>query len=257
MGDTVKHELLLRDNQSPHHLSLQLSQLKNLQEADLLVWVGPEFEAYLVDPAKAVRAAIAMSSLQGILWLRTQQGMHSPETLPGDRHGHFRDDPHVWLELENVAIFANGLIKTAKTMGLAESDQALDRRLELFLQNIEFLRDRVQSSLAPMEGGFGVYHDGFSYYVSAYTLEQMGVLVDSQDQKISLKRLGELKVQLRGAKCVLADRTEISQAKRYEKTFGLPVVEVDLLGQKSDTFEDYYLKIAAAITRCLSVKTAF
>lgn len=45
-------EVLLPDGASPHDYALKPSDIKRLREADLVVWVGPEMEAFLTKPVQ-------------------------------------------------------------------------------------------------------------------------------------------------------------------------------------------------------------
>ena len=49
-------EVLLPDGASEHDYSLRPSDVKRLQNADLVVWIGPEMEAFMQKSAKQVPA---------------------------------------------------------------------------------------------------------------------------------------------------------------------------------------------------------
>lgn len=48
-------QVLLPDGASEHDYSLRPSDVKRLQNADLVVWIGPEMEAFMDKSTKALR----------------------------------------------------------------------------------------------------------------------------------------------------------------------------------------------------------
>jgi len=49
-------EILLPDGASEHDYALRPSDIKRLQDADLVVWVGPEMEAFMTKSAASLPA---------------------------------------------------------------------------------------------------------------------------------------------------------------------------------------------------------
>lgn len=48
-GDVFEPELLLPTNTDPHNASLRPSQLRNIRQADWVIWIGPQLETGLAD----------------------------------------------------------------------------------------------------------------------------------------------------------------------------------------------------------------
>lgn len=61
-------EVLLPDGASPHDYALRPSDVQRLQSAELVIWVGPEMEAFLTKPlaSHAASQQIALASLPAI-----------------------------------------------------------------------------------------------------------------------------------------------------------------------------------------------
>jgi zinc transport system substrate-binding protein len=87
--------VLLEPGSSPHAYSLRPSQAQALSEADLIVWVGPDMEAFLERPLAALgRAAhkLELATLEGVELLPYREGALFDAHDHGHGHGHGHDD---------------------------------------------------------------------------------------------------------------------------------------------------------------------
>lgn len=90
--------LLLRGNSSPHHFQLKPSDARSLQQADLLVWVGPSLETPLKSIVKNYGMDAASLELIKIpdlklLHMRTAHD-HGDEDHDDEHHEEGHDDVH-------------------------------------------------------------------------------------------------------------------------------------------------------------------
>jgi zinc transport system substrate-binding protein len=87
MDGVGEPKLLLEAGQSPHTYSLTPSDAGALENADLVVWVGPALEAFLERPVRNIAqddAAFQLMRLEGLSVLRTREG----GTWAGHSHAH-------------------------------------------------------------------------------------------------------------------------------------------------------------------------
>ena len=249
VGDLVEHDVLLEGHQSPHHLVLKMSHMKKLNEADLLLWVGPEMEQYLVKPAASSASELAMSKIPGVFWLENAERLKQQSS----EHSHAAErDPHIWLDLKNVESLAVALV--ARLNGLMPAQHLLlQDRLQAFLKKLADMH-RLLALELNSQVGFAAYHEGYAYFVNAYSLKQDAALVKNPTQKLSVKRRAELKNTLKNSVCLIADTSEMQAAQRYANLFQLELVEVDLLASSSvsKTFSEYYLNIGKAFKACMA-----
>ncbi|MCT4657040.1 MAG: zinc ABC transporter substrate-binding protein [Cohaesibacter sp.] len=87
LGDVSKAEMLVPQNASPHSTDFRPSQAKALQQADLVVWVGPGIETFLIDPLKTLASkahVLELMDAKGIKRLTVRTG--------GDWEKHKHDD---------------------------------------------------------------------------------------------------------------------------------------------------------------------
>ena len=96
--------LLVRGGASPHTWSLRPSDAHAIEHAELVVWVGPELESFLVQPLEALAQdalVLELARADGITLLRMREGGAWDEHDHGegtddehDAHGHDEDHGH-------------------------------------------------------------------------------------------------------------------------------------------------------------------
>ena len=101
--------LLISGSASPHTYSMRPSQFRVLQQADLVFWIGPELETFLVKPLKSIREntpILAMMNIGGVHLLEFESvasGIQSEDDLVHHR------DPHLWLDPRNARAMVEGI----------------------------------------------------------------------------------------------------------------------------------------------------
>ncbi len=90
-------EVLLPDGASPHDYALRPRDVQRLQSAELVVWVGPEMEAFLTKPlaSHATSPQISLASLPAIKnALIKENGHHDDEHAEAAEHEHHEAAGH-------------------------------------------------------------------------------------------------------------------------------------------------------------------
>jgi zinc transport system substrate-binding protein len=95
MEGVAEPRLLVEGGQSPHTYSLAPSEAAALEEADLVVWVGPVLEAFLERPLASIAredAVLRLAGLDGLDLLPAREGgaweAHDHAHGHGGDHGH-------------------------------------------------------------------------------------------------------------------------------------------------------------------------
>ena len=101
LGDVGKADMLVPQNASPHSTDFRPSQAKALQEADLVVWVGPDIETFLIDPLKTLAGkahVLELMDAKDIIRLPLRSGgdweKHNHDHDEHDDHDHDKDAKH-------------------------------------------------------------------------------------------------------------------------------------------------------------------
>lgn len=97
LGETGTPELLIEPGTSPHATSLKPSQAGMLDQADLVLWVGPSIETFLERPIAALSDdahVVALATEPGIELLPYREGPIFAENEGEDGHEHADDHGH-------------------------------------------------------------------------------------------------------------------------------------------------------------------
>lgn len=211
-------EVLLPDGASEHDYALRPSDVKRLQSADLVVWVGPEMEAFMQKSVKqlAEQKQVQLAALPGVKPLLMKgddddehghEGHdHSAENSDKDHH-HGEYNMHIWLSPEVARLSAVAIHD--KLVELMPQNRAkLDANLQTFELGLANIDKQVGSVLAPLKGkGYFVFHDAYGYFEKHYGLTPLGHFTVNPEIQPGAQRLHDIRTQLveQKAVCVFAE----------------------------------------------------
>ncbi|MBD8115951.1 zinc ABC transporter substrate-binding protein ZnuA [Pantoea agglomerans] len=211
-------DVLLPDGASEHDYSLRPSDAKRLKNADLVVWVGPEMEAFMAKSAVELPAQknLAMVNIDGVKPLLISGGededehtAEKSEEQDADAHHHHHGEfnMHLWLSPEiarKTAVAIHG-----KLLELMPQDKAkLDANLQQFEVALADTDKRVSAQLAPVRNkGYFVFHDAYTYFEKQYGLSPTGHFTVNPEIQPGAQRLHQIRTQLveQKAVCVFAE----------------------------------------------------
>ncbi|AYP22954.1 MULTISPECIES: zinc ABC transporter substrate-binding protein ZnuA [Pantoea] len=211
-------DVLLPDGASEHDYSLRPSDAKRLKNADLVVWVGPEMEAFMAKSAAELPAQknLAMVNIDGVKPLLISGGededehtAEKSEEQEADAHHHHHGEfnMHLWLSPEiarKTAVAIHG-----KLLELMPQDKAkLDANLQQFEVALADTDKRVSAQLAPVRNkGYFVFHDAYTYFEKQYGLSPTGHFTVNPEIQPGAQRLHQIRTQLveQKAVCVFAE----------------------------------------------------
>ncbi|WP_442797961.1 zinc ABC transporter substrate-binding protein ZnuA [Pantoea vagans] len=211
-------EVLLPDGASEHDYALRPSDAKRLKNADLVVWVGPEMEAFMAKSAAELPAQknLAMVNIDGVKPLLISGGEDEDEhaaeksedqDAEAHHHHHGEFNMHLWLSPEiarKTAVAIHG-----KLLELMPQDKAkLDANLQQFEVALADTDKRVSAQLAPVrKKGYFVFHDAYTYFEKHYGLSPAGHFTVNPEIQPGAQRLHQIRTQLveQKAVCVFAE----------------------------------------------------
>ncbi|MFB6325455.1 zinc ABC transporter substrate-binding protein [Pantoea deleyi] len=211
-------EVLLPDGASEHDYSLRPSDAKRLKNADLVVWVGPEMEAFMTKSVAELPAQknLAMVNIDGVKPLLISGGEDEDEhaaeksedhEAEAHHHHHGEFNMHLWLSPEiarKTAVAIHG-----KLLELMPQDKAkLDANLQQFEVALADTDKRVSAQLAPVKNkGYFVFHDAYTYFEKHYGLSPAGHFTVNPEIQPGAQRLHQIRTQLveQKAVCVFAE----------------------------------------------------
>ncbi|PQK78113.1 zinc ABC transporter substrate-binding protein ZnuA [Pantoea ananatis] len=211
-------EVLLPDGASEHDYALRPSDVKRLQNADLVVWVGPEMEAFMTKSAASLpeKKNLEIVQISGVKPLLLRGGEdddhHDHDDAEHDHdeayhHHHGEFNMHLWMSPEiakKTAVAIHG-----KLLELMPQDKAkLDANLQHFEAELADTDKRIISQLAPVKDkGYFVFHDAYTYFEKHYGLSPTGHFTVNPEIQPGAQRLHQIRTQLveKKAVCVFAE----------------------------------------------------
>lgn len=215
-------QVLLPDGASEHDYSLRPSDAKRLQNADLVVWIGPEMEAFMDKSTQSIpdNKKVTIAQLEGVKPLlmkgaddddddHDHDGGHDHgNSEKGDAHHHHGDyNMHLWLSPEIARLSAVAIHNKLVEL-MPQSRARLDANLKDFEANLAATDKQVASELAPVKGkGYFVFHDAYGYYEKHYGLTPLGHFTVNPEIQPGAQRLHQIRTQLveQKATCVFAE----------------------------------------------------
>ena len=217
-GGVTDTEVLLPDGASEHDYSLRPSDVKRLQGADLVVWIGPEMEAFMEKSVKNIPNAkqVTIAQLNDVKPLLMKgaddddddHGHNDAGSEKSDEHHHHGDyNMHLWLSPEIAR--ASAVAIHGKLVELMPQSRAkLDANLKDFEAQLASTETQVGNELAPLKGkGYFVFHDAYGYFEKQFGLTPLGHFTVNPEIQPGAQRLHEIRTQLveQKATCVFAE----------------------------------------------------
>jgi zinc transport system substrate-binding protein len=177
----------------PHDLELTTGQVRDLAEADLVVFLGRGFQPSVEDAIGELGDEVVIADVLGSQEELLEAAPHEGEEEEDEEHsdeGEF--DPHVWLDPERTAGIAN-LVGTR----LADLDPD---NASTYRANVADLEARLTELDGAFRAGLArcerrnlvTSHEAFGYLARAYDLEEIGIASIDPETEPSLGRLVEV-----------------------------------------------------------------
>ncbi|MGG5218624.1 MULTISPECIES: zinc ABC transporter substrate-binding protein ZnuA [Rahnella] len=207
-------EVLLPDGASPHDFALRPSDIARLRSADLVVWVGPEMEAFMTKSAAQLppNRQVEIATLPAVKPLLMKGGEdehdhdHAHEN-DGDEHHHGEYNMHVWLSPE-IAREAAIVIHDKLVELVPQKKQQLDANLARFEDGLTKTDKNIGTMLQPVQGkGYFVFHDAYGYFEKHFGLSPLGHFTINPEIQPGAQRLHLIRTQLveQKATCIFAE----------------------------------------------------
>lgn len=237
----ITTQLLITENVSClHDYSLQVSQMKMLEKAELIVLNGAGLEDFLADALPDAVKRVDSSAGIGLL-CPDESHEH------GHHEGHSHEvDPHIWLSIENAKIMAQNICD-----GLCA---AYPQHEATFLLNLASLCNELNSIAiyARQElSGLGckemiTFHDGFAYLAESLDLTILKALEEEAGAEASAAELIQL-IAIVNEHSLPAIFTEVngstSAAQIIAAETGAKIYALDMGMSKRDYFEMMHYNI--------------
>jgi len=239
-GNWLNVRQLLKDNQEPHHVALSFSQRRLLEDADLILWVSPSLETFLVQPLQS-RPQQRQFSLAAV-----------SESLPFEAAGN--PDPHLWLRPEAIGHYYREFARVLAEK-FPEKRQLIAERLADRLAAVEAKLAEIATRLNRLDRKpVIVDHQAYSHFARYFAIPLAGALVDESGVAAGAKGIATL-ASTKNVACVVVEQLPAPQrAQKMADMLGVAIVAIDPLGMTIEPQEGLVAlleSMAAGFEQCL------
>lgn len=224
-------DVLLGPGDSPHGFALRPSQARALQQADIVIWIGPELTPWLTDPltnlsSSANRLALLQApDTRQLTYDEDHAHDHDDDDHEAEDHAHEEDheqdhddghdhahahgdtDPHAWLDPRNGIVWLAAIAEA-----LAETDPGnatlYRENAERAARDLAALDQKLAERLAAVhDRPFITAHDAFGYFETRYDLNNAGAVRAGDATDPGPAHVAELRATLRenGVRCAFGE----------------------------------------------------
>lgn len=212
-------KVLVTGNQSPHTFTLTPSNLKDIKEADLLVFVDDDLEISLGkaldNPRVAPRHVLELSDIDAIE-RKLMKGLHyHPDDDDDDDHDHdhkhhhdhdhdhdhddhdhddYETDYHIWTSPDMGIKIAEAISRELQKVYPAQANK-IRANYKNFKESVERNAKQLKSSLkATRFSNYYVYHPAYAYFEKYFDLDKYnrGAIYVNVSIDPSIKTINEL-----------------------------------------------------------------
>ncbi|MFI4956287.1 MAG: zinc ABC transporter substrate-binding protein [Gammaproteobacteria bacterium] len=197
MGKLGSPVLLVPQGASEHAYALKPSQYEAIKNADVVMWIGPGLETYLVDALEVVPPKKQLILINEPAMIRYElRGAGGHDT-----------DPHLWLDPLNAMTAAKQLSKRLSDID-PEHEKLYKRQTDAFITEIAALNTQLAQKLGPVQSvPYIDYHDAFQYFEKRYGLRRLESISHNPHVPLSATRWIEVGLLLKSEhiRCIFSE----------------------------------------------------
>ncbi|WP_419797825.1 MAG: zinc ABC transporter substrate-binding protein ZnuA [Terasakiella sp.] len=251
---------------SPHDYHLRPSDAQNLQQADVIFWIGDELETFMESPLKSLgqkATVVAMEDAAGLHMIKNHDETDDhkeEEHHDHDEHEHHHGemDMHLWLDPQNAKAMVGKIAQT-----LIQRDP---QHKAQYSANAEKMHDRLDQMAHDIGHRlesihhipFVVFHDAYAHFEYRFRLNIVANVTLSPERMPGAKHLGEVRHTIQDSKAVCVFSEPQFQPKLVHTVIegsNAKAGQLDPLGATLEPGADMYFKlmdnIATSLESCL------
>ena len=272
MSGVGEPQLIVDGAVSPHHFQLKPSHIRDLNRSDLVIYIDPRFEHFLVNSLKTIPSKVSQLRLTSKLslpllerrshrdWEKRGEGHHHEHNQP-KIHGHHHDhndefpDFHFWLDPKYAINVAKEI--TAQLSLLDPDNIAIYKKnYSRLVTALDGLNQDLTAQLDGLQNRhFVVLHDAYQYFESAYKLSSVGTVLLDPALPPSASQMKYIRERMNAAKVVCVFQ-EPQYSKRVIQTVteNLPVKisQIDPIGAGIPSGEAHYFSLMKSLSKAVA-----
>ena len=259
MDGIGKPDLIVDGYNSPHSFSLKPSHAKMLENADLVIWIGEDLEAFLEKPLDTIAKKaknIEVMDLKGIQKLEFREKNifenhddhkgHDDHKEKDDHkgHAHGKYDPHVWLDPINAKVIIKEITKQLVQLDRKNSS-VYNSNSKKAIADINKLIKSINKDLNK-DLRFVVFHDAYQYFEKRFGIQVLGALTVNTDVMPGAEQLSEIRevIEHKKVNCLFSEpQFNPSIIKSIAKDTKIKTGILDPLGAKLDKGKNLYFDL--------------
>ena len=264
MDGVGRPDLIVDGYNSPHGFSLKPSHAKMIENADLIIWVGEDLEAFLEKPLNTIAKKavnVEIMELKSIKKLKFREKNvfedhddHGHKEKKHDDHGHEghahgEHDPHVWLDPMNAKVIIKEIEKQLIKLDPNNSSKykANSKKAQSELDNLtKNIKRDLKGNLR-----FVVFHDAYQYFENRFGIKVLGALTVNPDVLPGAEQLSEIREVIEHEKvnCLFAEpQFNPAIIKSIAKDTKIKTDVLDPLGATLDKGKSMYMDLLKEIS---------
>jgi len=257
-------EMLVKAGASPHTYAMRPSEARLLEEAQLVFWIGPDYETFLRRPLASLAGrarAVSMASLPGLTKLPARSGgaWEVDDHGHGHKHAANATDSHMFLDPRNMMLLAQAAANELARLDPGNADRYAANATKT-VAGLEALDRELAATLRPLAGRpFVVFHDAYQYLEARYGLSPAGSITISPERRPGAQRIQRIRERIRRvqAACVFAEpQFEPSLVRTVVEATDARTGTLDYVGVGVPPGPDAYANVmrglAASLSACLA-----
>ena len=224
-----------------HDYTLQTSQMRAIENADVVIISGAGLEVFLDEALLNARMKIDAS--EGITFIcndSEHEHGHNHNT-----HSH-SEDPHIWLSPTNAMIMAQNICAGLSSLYPQHKD-TFEHNLSQLQYDLDALGKYASNQLANLSvRKIITFHDGFGYMAQAFDLEILHAIEEESGREASATEIINIAniVTNNNLPCIFVESNgSTSAAQITSRETGTQIYELDMAMSERDYFSAMYHNI--------------
>jgi zinc transport system substrate-binding protein len=238
VGENAKVEYLQSAAQSAHEVTLPVSAMIKVEQAELVIWIGEGFEGRIGKSMALLPESrrITVMDLE-LLPAESKDEQESDISSQADKakdshdhHDHLQFDPHIWLNPTNGNILANSI---QLRLGLPQSAIISPELIGQLKAELEPVKDK----------NYLTHHDAFAHFATAFDLSRGLSIRDASGASQGARSQYQLRQKTKelNASCIFIEPQYADKdAKIIAKQLQLPLKTLDSQGFDQPLSADGY-----------------
>ena len=271
IGDTGKTVSLIPPEISPHEFRLKPSDVRILQNSNLVFYISSHLETGIVKMFKNLPKNIKTINLMeetGIdhlsirdneAWELHDHDDHDKHDAKDEKHDDHdkhvtKDDIHIWLDPDNAIKIVRKINKEL-SLFFPKNAMIYNDNSSKLINEIESLKIELKKELLPIKDKpYIVFHDAYQYFERAFELNAIGSIALENDVASSPKQISFIK-----DKILKSQATCVFQEPQFDSKLVNTVVEgtkarigiLDPIGVNIVEKENFYLQLLRNMSKSL------